>query len=1080
MTRNVRNRLVVAVVVLAAAGVADAGTRPPVADRAVLGVITSLQAAVRGGDVAAFDRLVSDPVKLTWTIGGRTQPTTGPRKGLRTLFFSDEKRVVNPFKAPGDLAANVVSARKTPAGDWLVRVKCRWYLQITDMTPAGPKHRVTREMVWHVVDLEIGKVGARLALKGVWIQPKDFYDAVATKWEAFTRETRPAPTDAAKIAKYNELMAAFLGIPDDTKADEVRELPSPPGQLLRNAQVTVAIRGYRRRVDQVVAVRYPRMKNKLLRELVRTFRKQEFYLRIYRRQFEMRIRGRGFRVSISLVFSFGPRGRMYTTIAPTMKLKDPSQKVRSSPTQEKRVAIPEPKVAAGACMVLTNLKKVRERHPGNYEAIRRFLAGYGPVIDIAAAGVSPTDWRAIDSLLERRFDSRKYGCLFIFGGPEVVPHGEYPNPVFGTRDDETDRIIYSDDVYADFNHDAANDWDVVVVRLPDDRGILQDTKSILYQPVPAGDRLKYANFVCYGNCNWPISHDLARMGNPSSPQLRLSEPHTYLNFPASFMKGNNVFLNLHGNDADGTVFAGEKKNTPKKVCIPAFGIQQASAPGALIVATACYGASIRGKTSETSIALRFLRNGARGFVGSTRSTYIGATTERTIGLWGKLITNHLRIGESPQRAFMLAKRDFAKSNIAEPHNYKMFREYVYLGLPPTRYKRVSPPPAGEPLQVLFFRFFEGPDPTPEFLRERLREAALAVKGTARLPQPTRFAKSTTRRVFCQLILKNLDKSKTHRHALAVRYYRADGRLIDELKRPLVIKAESNVLSHVASCGRSTPGTWATGAYRVVAMVDGKKIAEKQFTIWEGTTPRETAQTRTIRYRDGSRYTGPLLNGKWHGLATVVWKNGVAYVGRFEGERAAGGFLVWPSGKVTWSRHNARGQWVNAPAKPGKTISFNNRRWNDLTPAFSAYSPTHFFTDNKYRGTAEVTLWAAYSHPQDFLLRAYPGTTLHDGGKDNQGKRATLKTELVGDPKRAKASPLPGRLARDGVPRDLARTLTGPYVYRIRIDAPDRGYYASYVLLASTPAQRVIGKAKLDDLGKEAGRARVAPFAPAAK
>ena len=69
----------------------------------------------------------------------------------------------------------------------------------------------------------------------------------------------------------------------------------------------------------------------------------------------------------------------------------------------------------------------------------------------------------------------------------------------------------------------------------------------------------------------------------------------------------------------------------------------------------------------------------------------------------------------------------------------------------------------------------------------------------------------------------------------------------------------------------------------------------------------------LKYKDGSKYVGEFINGKFSGQGTFVWLDGVKYVGEFKaGKRHGQGTYKWGDGTIN------SGIW-----KKDKLSSLNN-------------------------------------------------------------------------------------------------------------------------------------------------------------
>jgi len=161
-------------------------------------------------------------------------------------------------------------------------------------------------------------------------------------------------------------------------------------------------------------------------------------------------------------------------------------------------------------------------------------------------------------------------------------------------------------------------------------------------------------------------------------------------------------------------------------------------------------------------------------------------------------------------------------------------------------------------------------------------------------------------------------------------------------------------------------------------------------------------------------------------------------------------------------------------------SINNGAWNDVTPALSGQKELYFFTDNKYGGIAEITLWVLFESAAQLELDAYPTPWMKEDAKCNQGAKASMTSEVYVD--RARLSKA---LEADGPPRGFMKGLVDGMetvaVCRIHIQAPDRGHHASYRLSADKPFLIGMGRAKVDvSGGPDVGRARVGAIIEAAE
>jgi Putative peptidoglycan binding domain len=121
----------------------------------------------------------------------------------------------------------------------------------------------------------------------------------------------------------------------------------------------------------------------------------------------------------------------------------------------------------------------------------------------------------------------------------------------------------------------------------------------------------------------------------------------------------------------------------------------------------------------------------------------------------------------------------------------------------------------------------------EFQSLRFFEAGANLPDVAQRQYTSRFPKSTTRLVHFQVEVKNrLSEIKEHPHKVLGRYYTPDGHLLREIEGEWVIKPEWKGSRYSQGWGWQEAGHWPLGLYRVEVILDGKPLAEGQFTIFE--------------------------------------------------------------------------------------------------------------------------------------------------------------------------------------------------------------------------------------------------------
>jgi hypothetical protein len=92
---------------------------------------------------------------------------------------------------------------------------------------------------------------------------------------------------------------------------------------------------------------------------------------------------------------------------------------------------------------------------------------------------------------------------------------------------------------------------------------------------------------------------------------------------------------------------------------------------------------------------------------------------------------------------------------------------------------------------------------------------------------------------------------------------------------------------------------------------GLKRSELLETERQVTSPtlQEAKKTREIKYDDGSKYIGDIVNGKRHGQGAYIWPDGRKYIGAFENNRATGGWLFKTIDHKVWIYQDVEGKWI---------------------------------------------------------------------------------------------------------------------------------------------------------------------------
>jgi len=673
----------------------DASTR---AD--IIRGLESVATACKKNDSVALSKLVLDPIRFSVTTPkGRQEASVARAKIVKGILLTKDKLMLtqHPFVGQAPLAGRIASIKDLGRGNFLVRLIVRQPI----MQDGGMGMVASTQKVPMLQDLTVRDVNGEFVLAGLDLMPKDWWAQVGKPHTAQTQTKRLNTTQSTAL--YMQMWTKFVGaLPKDGPPQPtmtllptipvLKELPNPPVKPLPQAKVTRRVRRVRQEIDTLLRRKYAAFLNKLIAEYFARANGRRYFYSVHQRRWTAQYGPREFRIVTRLVFVSSPSRPVqqysYSTVEPTAPV---DLKPTPVPTTPIKLEPPKIKPSVG-CMVLTDMIKLRKKHGERFGSIRAYLRAWGPIVDLAGRS-------NVDDVVEKEFDRNGHDCLFIFGNHDIVPYVQLPNPT-QTRDKES--YVFSDDPYGDFDHDSMYSPEIMVVRMPDDPGILSETSSVLYRDVPSDDSLKLSDFAVYGNMNRCMPEVAAQLANGSKTKHILrSAPHTQDTFPRDFFAGKNVWINMHGGDGVATFYNGEQADGSQ---FAAMNMTHANAPDALVFSVACFGGStvydakngsFIPKTSDNHIGLRFLRNGARGLIGFTKVTWQSVKHfDPTLSAEGVPFTrllHNIKQGHSPQKAFMLTKRELAAKavNFSAEHR-KMYHQMVYIGLPPAGGREIIP------------------------------------------------------------------------------------------------------------------------------------------------------------------------------------------------------------------------------------------------------------------------------------------------------------------------------------------------------------------------------------------------------
>jgi hypothetical protein len=314
-------------------------------------------------------------------------------------------------------------------------------------------------------------------------------------------------------------------------------------------------------------------------------------------------------------------------------------------------------------------------------SVPRLLAKYGDagLQQIQAAidqlggrllDVTSDQFRQVDAAIEAQ-GRQSVTALLIVGNHDVVPFSELPNPAWSEKDHD---ILYTDDVYGDFDHDAKTIIDVPTGRIPDG-GDLELLLTQLGSPAaPSGGSFALA---------MPVRPWASAIAGIIGAPILWSPPTLHTAVPSASVPAAYDYFMIHGSLDDTSTWVGETPTTPPTYP-QAFKAYLAKSRG-IVFAGCCYGAYTIGKNPANSISLAFLKSGARCFVGSTAIHYSSTLPgEAGVGMAGgpfhRAFLTAVTGGQNPFQAFFDCKRSYGARAVTGPER-KLMHAFVYYGRP---------------------------------------------------------------------------------------------------------------------------------------------------------------------------------------------------------------------------------------------------------------------------------------------------------------------------------------------------------------------------------------------------------------
>lgn len=373
-----------------------------------------------------------------------------------------------------------------------------------------------------------------------------------------------------------------------------------------------------------------------------------------------------------------------------------------TPPFSRSLTLPELQVGGGRPLPLLLFATSRqglERNIGLAETahlLETLRAAGHTVVDAIPPGLADATTAA--KLIRHSIDRQRHRGVVLLGGYDVVPSQRLDalDPALRARlprrhPDADDFCVWSDEVYGDLNGDVLAD--IPVSRIPD--GQSADLIFTAIQATAQGRRKRFG----LRNVKRPFAQEIFGLLH-GSEELLVSEDTTSDHLTEDHLEADLVYLMLHGSDEDGTRFWGEDERGD----LEAINIENIPPKFSGVVFTGCcYGALCVDRpavavgagqrpvprAARASMALSFLRAGARAFIGCTGThyspldspyTYYGAPLHKAF--WKRLHEGH-----APAEALLKAKKDYL---LGIPHRHvgaedeaierKILWQYVCLGL----------------------------------------------------------------------------------------------------------------------------------------------------------------------------------------------------------------------------------------------------------------------------------------------------------------------------------------------------------------------------------------------------------------
>jgi len=305
---------------------------------------------------------------------------------------------------------------------------------------------------------------------------------------------------------------------------------------------------------------------------------------------------------------------------------------------------------------------------------------------VTKAGDPKQHKKAVDAI----YNALAPDYLVLLGAPDVLPHQDLRNPVFGGED--VDEFAYGDVPYACAAPYSQEPRDFigptrVVGRLPDltggtDPAYLVDLlhTAATWKSRPAAD---YADYFAITAAVWKSStaRSVERLfGNSKSLQL---SPPKGPKWTAAQLAPRAHFINCHGVDADPSFYGQTGNNFPQAHF--AGHVAGKISEGTVAAVECCYGAELYDPAlvgGQAGLCSTYLEHGAYGYLGSSTIAYGPAEGNGAADLLCQYFLRRVKAGASLGRATLEARLEFAGGAAElDPIDLKTLAQFHLLGDP---------------------------------------------------------------------------------------------------------------------------------------------------------------------------------------------------------------------------------------------------------------------------------------------------------------------------------------------------------------------------------------------------------------